>query len=185
MIYLVSASPRRRELIKKITDNFTTLSADIIEAEEGYKPAELALFNAYSKAKWARNKIKDGFIISADTVVAIGSKCLGKPAGVIEAEYMLKLLSGKTHKVITGVCVINPNGEVFKRACVTYVTFNELSGKFINDYIQSGKPFDKAGGYGIQDSQHFAKKLCGSRLNVIGFPVKTVKNLLLKSGYNQ
>lgn len=184
MLYLVSASPRRRELIKKITDNFKTLSADVQEQEEGLNPARLAVYNAAIKAQWARERVQDGYIIGADTVVAIKKIILGKPQNIKQAESMLKTLSGNTHKVITGICVINPQGQIFSRACITYVEFNKLDNTFISQYINSGKPFDKAGGYGIQDSVLFVKKIKGSRLNVIGFPVKTVKNLLSKAGYN-
>jgi septum formation protein len=183
MLYLVSSSPRRRELIKKITKDFTVLSSDVKEIEEGFRPVKLALLNAEAKAEWAYDRIRDGFIIAADTVVAVNGKILGKPKDHTDAENMLRTLSAKTHRVITGVCVINPEGEKFTRACISYVEFNALSEEFIRSYVLSGKASDKAGSYGIQDNDYFVKKLKGSRNNVIGFPVRTVRNLLKKAGW--
>jgi septum formation protein len=183
MVYLASQSPRREQLLKKIIKDFKIVVPDVTEKEEQFSqftPKQLALYNARIKAEDVYKKT-GGFVIAADTVVAYGNELLFKPQNRKQAYEMLSLLSGKTHRVITGVCVI---GDTAHEAAVTsYVTFNRLDKKFIDDYIESGKCYDKAGGYGIQDSVEFARKLSGSKSNVIGFPVKTVKRLLKLSGY--
>lgn len=183
MIYLASNSPRRRELVKKITNNYTvvTLQTEEKSQESGLKSKEIALYNAKIKAEAVYN-IKGGFVVGADTVVDLDNTVLGKPVDEKDARNMLKLLSGKTHRVITAVCVM-ANNKTFLQSCTSYVTFNDLSEDFISEYIKSGQAFDKAGSYGIQDSVMFVKKLSGSKINVIGFPVRVVKKLLIKAGY--
>lgn len=182
-VYLASKSPRRKELLKKIIKDFTAIEPQVEETESGgvLSPKKLALYNARIKAEYVYN-LYGGFAIGADTVVELDGKLFFKPQSVDEARAMLQDLSGKTHKVITGVCVIGQTAH--QEAVTSYVTFNDLSDQFIESYIKSGSPFDKAGGYGIQDSENFCKKLVGSKLNVIGFPVKTVKRLLILSGCN-
>ncbi|MDD4003351.1 MAG: Maf family protein [Clostridia bacterium] len=182
MVYLASQSPRREQLLKKIVKDFKIVVPDVTEQEQSSKltPKQLALYNARIKAENVYKKT-GGFVIAADTVVAIGNDLLFKPQNQQEAYKMLFSLSGKTHRVITGVYVI---GVTANQAAVTsYVTFNRLDRQFIDSYIKSGKCYDKAGGYGIQDSSEFAKKLSGSKCNVIGLPIKTVKRLLELSGY--
>ena len=181
MIYLASQSPRRKELIKKITNNFTAVNPKTEETEKGLNPKNIALQNARKKAIAVKKIYKNDFVIGADTVIELNGQSLGKPKNEKQAFDMLQALSGKTHKVITGVCVIGE--KEISKSCITYVTFNDLTKDFILNYIKSGKPFDKAGGYGLQDSENFAKSVKGSRLNVIGFPVKMVKNMLKQAGY--
>lgn len=180
-VYLASKSPRRKELLKKVIKEFTAVEPRVEEAESGgmFSAKQLALHNARIKAEYVYN-LYGGIAIGADTVVELDGRLLFKPQDETEARAMLKSLSGKTHRMITGVCV---KGKTTHEAAVTsYVTFNDLSDEFIENYIKSGSPFDKAGGYGIQDSEKFCKKLAGSKSNVIGLPVRTVKRLLKLCG---
>jgi septum formation protein len=182
MIYLASQSPRRRELMKKVTQNFECVSpcAEEIKGKSGFSPKKLALSNARLKALSAYEKY-GGTCVGADTIVVLGEKVLGKPSGREEALRMLKELSGKTHKVITAVCVKNRKFEI-SDSCTSYVTFNELDEEFIEQYVDSGRAYDKAGAYGIQDTDNLVKALRGSRANVIGFPVRMAKRMLKEAG---
>jgi len=182
MVYLASRSPRRRELMKKVTEDFVCVDpgAEEIKGGNGLSPKKVALSNARLKALSAYEKY-GGTCVGADTIVVLGEKVLGKPSGREEALKMLKELSGKTHKVITAVCVKNSGVEILS-SCTSYVTFNELEYGFIEEYVDSGKAYDKAGAYGIQDTDRLVKKLRGSRANVIGFPVKMVKRMLKEAG---
>lgn len=164
--------------MKKITKDFGCVTPDAEEIKEDSQlsPKEIALQNAKLKALSAFEKHGET-CVGADTIVVLGNKVLGKPAGRDEAFKMLRVLSGKTHKVITGVCVKTRDKELLE-SCTSYVTFNELGEDFIREYVDSGLAYDKAGGYGIQDTDKMAKRLKGSRANVIGFPVRMVKRML-------
>lgn len=181
MVYLASNSPRRRELIKEITSNYQTEipEADEVSEKEGFSPEDIAVYNAALKAQDVYGK-KGGCVIGADTVVVFGKSILGKPKDNADAVATLNKLKGSTHKVITGVCVISKKGE-FKGYCTSYVTINDLSDEFIQEYVGSGLAADKAGSYGIQDNG-LVKGLKGDRDNVVGFPVKLVKKLLKQAG---
>jgi septum formation protein len=128
---------------------------------------------AFDKAKEV-SEISKGVIIGADTVVNIGNKILGKPSDVNEASKMLHTLSGKTHKVITGIAIINNiTNKTIKTFETTSVTFRKLSLKEIKFYVSSGSPMDKAGAYGIQDDfgSTFVSKINGDYFNVVGLPI--------------
>lgn len=183
MIYLASNSPRRRELINKITVEFTVVipSAEEMSGSDILTPEEIAIFNASQKATEVFNKTGI-YVIGADTVVVLDNKIIGKPKDFDDAVQTLKLLRGRRHKVITGISVIGEKGE-FIDACTSFVTINDISDEYINDYVKSGQAMDKAGSYGIQDKGDLVKSLMGDRDNVIGFPVNLIKKLLKKSGY--
>jgi len=119
-------------------------------------------------------------VIGADTVVVLGNKILNKPEDHDEASMMLRLLSGKTHRVITGIAVVDKERKrIYKTFESTLVTFRKLTGREINFYVESGSPLDKAGAYGIQDDfgSTFVKKIDGDYFNVVGLPI--VKTYLL------
>ena len=168
--------------MKRITDNFECVNpcAEEIKGDQGLSPKRVALENARAKAL-SVFKEYGGTCVGADTIVVLDDKVLGKPSGREEALKMLRSLSGKTHRVITAVCVKTAEAELLE-SCTSYVTFNELDEDFIRQYVDSGLAYDKAGAYGIQDTDKLAKRLKGSRANVIGFPVKTVKRMLQKAG---
>ena len=119
------------------------------------------------------SRFPDAAVLGADTVVCMGGEILGKPKDEADAFQMLRFLSGKTHSVYTGVCLVTPEGE---RSGVeeTFVTFRSLSDEEILSYIRTGSPLDKAGAYGIQDSG-FVCSFGGSYSNVVGLPLERVR----------
>lgn len=179
-IVLASASPRRRELIGKIVSDYEMTVAD----SEEILPCDIDVLKApeyLAKIKAdAVSKILPGrVIIGCDTVVISDNKILGKPLDENDAERMLKSLSGKTHFVVSGVCITDGEYEdVF--SSLTKVTFKKLTEKEIREYVASGDPMDKAGAYGIQSGAgRFVEAVDGSLYNVIGFPIKQIKEHLL------
>ena len=175
-IILASGSPRRKELMQHITDEFSVIVSDADESiAEGESVEETVKNLALAKAEAIKGKCREtDIIISADTVVANDNKILGKPSDKNEAFEMLKSLSGRTHAVYTGVCITKGNiTEVFAQK--TLVEFYELSDEEINAYIATGDPFDKAGGYGIQSKGAIlVKGIDGDYFNVVGFPVAEI-----------
>lgn len=170
---LASQSPRRRELLSLITADFRVIPAKGEEIlPEGISPSEAVVLLSRQKAAEIYKEYKNETIIAADTVVAIDGKILGKPTDEADAAAMLKLLSGRTHSVFTGVCIISPDGSENSFAEETTVEFWELSDKLIADYVSSGEPMDKAGAYGIQDAGALlVKRINGDYYNVMGLPV--------------
>lgn len=178
MIILASQSPRRRELLKRITENFEIKVSDVDESlPDGITPEEAVNYLSYIKAEPFRS---DGdIVIGADTVVAIDNTILGKPADESDARRMLKMLSGRTHSVFTGVTVLN--GEDRDTFSVeTRVTFHELSQDDIDRYISTGEPMDKAGAYGIQGcGALLVKCINGDYFNVVGLPISELNRHIL------
>lgn len=174
---LASASPRRKELLSQLLSRFEVIPA---KAEE---KVNLSLFPEQIACALAESKCDEVFglnpqktVIGCDTVVVYAGKVLGKPKDADDAFKTLKMLSGKTHYVITGVCVRNK----FKKALnydKTEVKFNVLTDEFIRGYVGSGSPMDKAGSYGIQDGG-VVKEYFGSYTNVVGLPVSLTKKLI-------
>ncbi len=180
-IILASASPRRKLLLKKIIKSFKILPSAVDEAKLKSKtPEGFAIKAALAKAEDVAKKKKNAIIIGADTIVVLGKKILGKPKNKKDAYKMLKMLSGKTHKVITAIAIIDC--ETFHKVAdygVTKVTMKKVSDKTIQDYVESGKPLDKAGSYGIQEIEgEFIKKINGDYNNVVGLPLKLLSKLL-------
>ena len=175
MIILASESPRRKELIKKITKEFTVIPANIDESVLHIPacdlPGELSKLKAYDVfAKYPNDKV-----LACDTVVIIDGQILGKPHSKEEASKMLLQLSGRKHVVISGYTIISKEKEV-TRTVRTYVYFNKLSDELIDKYIATGSPMDKAGAYGIQDQEFdLVNHIEGSFDNVIGLPTEDIK----------
>lgn len=179
-LILASRSPRRRELLKEIYPEFEIVPAIGEErASEGLSPSELVKELALHKAQEvaALPESAGAFVLGADTVVALDGKVLGKPKDETDAFRMLSALSGRTHEVFTGVCLLSPAGEIRLGFSGTKVEFEELSGEFIRSYVGSGSPMDKAGAYGIQDGG-LVKRIEGSYSNVVGLPVELVGEFL-------
>lgn len=178
-IILASASPRRKELLTLAGVDFTVDVADADESlEDGISPDEAVKKLAEIKAKAVFEKHPESIVIGADTVVAVDGKILGKPKNYDEASEMLNTLSGKKHFVFTGVCIVSKEKTtVFCQK--TAVEFYPLSQSEIDDYIESGDCFDKAGGYGIQTNGCvLVKGIEGDYFNVVGLPVaETVRAL--------
>lgn len=178
-IILASASPRRQELLKYIVPEFEVKPADIDETLPADIPTEKAAeFLAVQKAQHIAKQSHECVVIGSDTVVIIDSTILGKPADEADAERMLKLLSGRTHKVVTGVCIANGE-KTDSFSCETKVTFYTLSQEEIRDYIATGEPMDKAGAYGIQGyGSVLTEGIEGDFFNVMGLPVAMMKRRL-------
>lgn len=183
MLVLASASPRRLALLKLITDDFITFAADVDEnLPAGISPREAVMDLALRKAEAAARLCPDGVIIGADTVVALEKHILGKPRDAREAALMLRQLSGKTHMVYTGVCVLSRDKtEVFAEE--TAVTFLPLSEAEILSYAGTPEPLDKAGAYGIQGKAAlFIERISGDYYNVMGLPVARLNRVLNNFG---
>ena len=181
-IYLASNSPRRRELLAGLGLPFEVrVIQDIDESYPDDLPvSEVALYIAGKKADAYRSVIQpDELIITADTVVIVGDEILGKPVDEADAIRMLHELSGRTHQVTTGVCLLTPIQER-RFAVTTDVTFKTLTDEEIHYYVDHYKPFDKAGAYGIQEWIGYigVTGLNGSYYNVMGLPVQRIYNEL-------
>lgn len=181
-IILASSSPRRRELLKKTKYDFEIIPSPYIEdhtrTDFSYDFIEsLAVNKAVAVAPLVK---EPSIIIGADTVVVLDNKILGKPKDREDAFKMLKNLAGRTHSVVTGIAVYNTENKELKQTSVTsYVEFEQLSDEQIYSYIDTYKPFDKAGSYGIQEMpQGYIKSFKGSLENIIGLDTETVINLL-------
>jgi septum formation protein len=177
-IILASNSPRRKELLEGLDLDFEVRVLPGID--ETYPltlpAAEIPLYIAKEKADAYRSQLTDkDLLITADTVVILGENVLGKPVDNQDAFRMLRLLSGKTHQVVTGVCIIT-NQRQSEFSVSTDVSFDELSDSEIEYYIKTYSPMDKAGAYGIQEwIGHVAvSSLNGSYFNVMGFPVQRI-----------
>lgn len=174
---LASASPRRKELFALIVPEFEVIPA---KAEEKFNmslfPEQVALSVAESKCDEVFAANSDAVVVGCDTIVVLDGEILGKPKDSDDALNTLKRLSGKTHFVITAVCVRTKYKKLLE--CEkTEVRFNSLSDDFIKIYVDSGSPLDKAGSYGIQDGG-LVKEYFGSYTNVVGLPVTLVKKML-------
>ncbi len=186
-IILASASPRRRELMKLITENFQAVSMDADEtlpddiAEICRKTPEFsAQYLSSVKAEAAYLKYPDSLIIGCDTVVISDGIILGKPKDSSQCHEYLKMLSGKPHKVTTG-CTLIFQGKKTSFHVDTTVFFRELSDEEIEWYISTGEPFDKAGGYGIQGKGALLiESISGDYFNVVGLPVSALYSELKK-----
>ncbi len=177
MLILASQSPRRRELLKYITEDFEVRSADVDEAlPEGISPSDAVLYLSKIKAEPFRSK--NDIVIGADTVVAIDGKILGKPLDSADSRRMLRLLSGREHSVFTGVTILK--GDYTDSFFVeTRVKFFDLTDVEIDKYIKTGEPLDKAGAYGIQGyGSLLVEGINGDYFNVVGLPVSAVNKHL-------
>ncbi|MCW5939982.1 MAG: septum formation protein Maf [Fimbriimonadaceae bacterium] len=179
-VVLASGSPRREELLRKLVPNFEVVPAEIDEdALTDPDPWITAQRLAREKALAVREVRPDCLVIGGDTVVALaegdGWRQLSKPVDRDDAVRMLSALSGRTHKVVTGVCLVAPSGmSAFTET--TEVTFRKLGKEEIAAYVATGAPMDKAGAYGLQDaSQDFVAQVAGSVTNVIGLPMEKLK----------
>lgn len=183
-IVLASNSPRRRELLSGLNLEYTVrVLPDIDESyPDTLKGKEIPMYISREKAKAYRNSMaEDELIITADTVVCINEKVLGKPRTQEEAKEMLRELSGKTHQVITGVCLMTC-GLQRTFSATTQVTFDVLTEDEIEFYVEKFRPLDKAGAYGVQEWIGFVgvSRLEGSYFNVMGLPVQRLYQELKK-----
>jgi len=183
-IILASKSPRRKKLLKQLGIKFKSIPTDVdeevLDAEHPIQTVKRLAAHKMVSAELRNNK---AILISADTIVVLGNKIIGKPKNKLDAKRILKKLSDQTHKVYTGFMIKNSlTGKFELDYEVTKVTFNKLSEKLIDDYIKTGSPMDKAGAYGIQDDfgAVFIKKIDGCYYNVVGLPLSKFYQSLLK-----
>ncbi|MGD8409619.1 MAG: Maf family protein [Desulfobacterales bacterium] len=184
-LILASNSPRRSHLLAQAGLNFSVIPSDVDEQKLAMSdPDEYVRALAESKARDISEKHPDSWIIGADTIVLIEQQILGKPDSTDVARNMLRHLSGKMHQVYTGYCIsCKKEKRLFSDVVKTDVYFKELSDREIEWYIQTGEPFDKAGGYGIQGIGAFlVERINGSYTNVVGLPVCEVMSFLIGEG---
>lgn len=207
MLVLASASPRRQELLRNAGVAFIVHPTNIPEAPQpGESGRDCAERLARQKALAAFHDRPEDFVLGADTVVIVESEILGKPRGEADAMRMLRLLSGRTHQVITGVCLIGPPlktenkkpGTGFEdirfegsriedtRSETTLVTMTAFTDEDIQAYIATGEPMDKAGAYAIQGAaSRWIPRIEGDYFNVVGLPVSLVYQMLGEHGWGQ
>ena len=177
-VILASASPRRSDLLREMGVEFQVVPSDAEEIHNEHLTArEICQVNAYRKARVIAKRYPDMLVVGADTLVYLGVSLFGKPRDLPEAERMLAGLSGKTHQVVTGVCLIHLRAHrVRVFSDTTDVTFRALSTEQIRDYLAKISPLDKAGAYAIQDhGDIIVDHIDGSLSNVIGLPVERLR----------
>jgi septum formation protein len=181
-LILASNSPRRQELLKNAGFEFDVQPSGIEETRlPTESPEDFALRLARDKALDVASRSAAGsMVLGADTVVAINGEILEKPVDAADAARMLRTLSGRTHRVITGICLVRAPGSILAWTHeTTSVTFRDLSEEEIEDYVRSSEPFDKAGGYAIQGlASKFVPRIEGCYFNVVGLPVPRVYEIL-------
>jgi len=180
-IILASASPRRMELLKQLELEFVVLPSNAPELHyEDLTAGEISQLNAYRKARQLAKQHPDSLVLGADTLVCLGTRLFGKPASGRQAAEMLRDLAGRTHTVVTGVCMLHlrtHRQRVF--AETSFVTFHPLTGKQISRYLERMNPLDKAGAYAIQEGgEMIVETVSGSLTNVVGLPLARLREEL-------
>jgi septum formation protein len=178
-LIVASASPRRSELLSNARIPFTVEPANVAEQPfPNEQPLQYAQRLARDKAFAIFARHSDNVVLGADTIVVVDEHLLEKPQDATDAARMLRLLSGRTHQVITGVCLIAPGYEQTE-AEITQVRFSEVSEREIASYIQTGEPMDKAGAYAIQGmASRWVERIDGCYFNVVGLPVPRLYRML-------
>ncbi len=180
-LILASASPRRAELLRQICFEFQVVPATIAETHnEQLTARELSLLNAYRKARAVAKRFPDLLVLGADTLVYLDTTLFGKPADLAHAHRMLAQLEGRTHRVVTGVCLLQQRTHRERLfAEITEVTFRSLTANQIRLYHGATNPLDKAGAYAIQErGDLLVESIAGSYTNVVGLPLERLKEEL-------
>jgi len=179
-LVLASASPRRAELLRAAGIDFEVQPANVDETNAtGELPDEYVARLAEAKARLVYEQDVRRTVLAADTAVVVDAHVLGKPLDESDASRMLRMLSGRTHEVLTAVSVFHPGQIVDTRVDATTVEFAQLSDTDINWYVSSGEPMDKAGAYAVQGlASRFVTRIEGSYSNVVGLPVALVYQML-------
>jgi septum formation protein len=183
-LILASASPRRKRLLSQIGLPFRSIPGKVNEQEVQGVPIQTSRLLAEKKACQAFGKVQPAWVLGADTIVVINEEILGKPKDEAEARHMLRHLSEKEHRVITGLCILDPSGRpVHSDAIATLVRFKRLNEREIEGYLHTGEPYGKAGGYGIQGIGAFmVETISGSYTNVVGLPLCALVKALVEVG---
>ncbi len=177
-VILASASPRRADLLRQVIPEFQIMPSSAPEsAPEHLSPREICLLNAHRKSRVISKRIPDALVMAADTLVFLDLEVLGKPGDLQDAHRMLTMLQGRTHQVVTGVCLLHlrDHREVLF-AESTLVKFLPLDSDQIQHYLSKINPLDKAGAYAIQDhGELIVSGISGSYSNVVGLPLERVR----------
>lgn len=184
-IILASGSPRRKMLLSQLGIDFVSVAADVDEIwDQDMEPALQCQRLAQAKADNIQVEDADSLIIAADTVVVLGDIVLGKPESPAHARRMLSLLSGRKHRVITGLCIRNTRTDKRESTSeITTVSFRTIREEEIDAYILTGEPLDKAGAYAVQGlGAIFVEKVEGCYYNVVGLPLHTLYQMLYRQG---
>lgn len=180
-LILASASPRRSQLLSRLPIEFTVVPSDAPEVHnEQLTAREVCLINAYRKARRIAKRYPDHIVLGADTLVTLDARLYGKPSDRAESQRMLAELQGRTHEVITGVCLIHLRSHTVRQfAETTWVTFKSLSREDIRKYVTRVKTLDKAGAYAIQEfGEMLVDHVEGSYNNVVGLPTEMLQRAL-------
>jgi len=181
-IILASKSPRRQELLRLMDIEFRVVLKDVDESyPDDLTPEEVAVYIATKKAEAFDETVGDEIVLTADTIVCIDDLILGKPEDAADAFKMLQLLSGRMHRVITGVCLLHKH-QYHSFYDVSEVYFGKLTDNEIKNYVDKYQPFDKAGSYGIQERVGLIgiERINGSYTNVVGLPTEKLYRELQK-----
>lgn len=183
MLILASASPRRRQLLEQLGVEFEVRPQNGRESSQLQNPADYVADIAWQKAKAAQAQAgPEALILAADTIVCLGDHIFGKPEDEQDARRMLTQLSGKTHQVRTGLCLLRGE-QSWCQQCKTDVTFYPLSPQQISWYLSTGEPMDKAGAYGIQGKGALlVEKIEGDFYTVVGLPLAPLARMLQQAG---
>ncbi|MBI3249065.1 MAG: septum formation inhibitor Maf [Deltaproteobacteria bacterium] len=176
-LILASASPRRQQLLHEAGAAFIVIPSNTAEElQSGESPEEYALRVAREKAQDVAARCPGSWVLGADTIVAVADLVLGKPQDTADGLRMLRLLSGRTHRVITAFALLDGAGQInTHRLVVSQVTFKPLTDDHIHNYLATGEPFDKAGAYAVQGlGAALVERVEGSYTNVVGLPVEEV-----------
>ncbi|PWK06261.1 Maf family protein [Tumebacillus permanentifrigoris] len=188
LLILASGSPRRKELLGSLGLTFDILVSEADESfAPGQPPVEIVQELAYRKASAVANTLNAGLVLGADTIVVCDDVILGKPEDEGDAKRILRLLSGRSHTVYTGIALVEAGGEhrVVRDVRGTTVVMKALTDEQIDAYVATGEPMDKAGAYGIQGkASQFITRIDGDYFNVVGLPVSLVADHLATFGCN-
>ena len=183
-LVLASASPRRLELLSLLGIPFEVIPSRAEENDVSGSGRERVRVLARRKGEEVAARLPGRTVLAADTLVCVENEVLGKPVDEADAARMIRLLSGRSHWVYTGVCLLLPDGTVREEVCGTEVCFAELDEDEILRYAASGEPLDKAGAYAVQGrAGAFVRSIHGSPTNVIGLPLETVARMLREAGW--
>ena len=180
-LILASASPRRVELLRQLSINFKVIHSNVPEIHHDQLTGrEASQINAYRKARSVAKKFPDALVLGADTLVHVDGVLLGKPASLEDAYLMLERLQGRTHQVVTAICLLHLRSHRQKIFCeTTAVTFRPLDAVKIRRYLTQVNPLDKAGAYAIQGlGARFIERIKGDYFNVVGLPVRLLYDLI-------
>lgn len=185
ILILASQSPRRRELLEQLQLKFATVTPDFIEIiRPDFSPEQEVITLARGKAESLASRFPKSWILGCDTLVILGEKKLGKPADEADALQMLQELSGKPHRVLTGLYLLDSeSGKFWEALEETKVKMRKFSEQEAKDYVATGEPLDKAGAYGIQSKGgELIESIEGDFYNVVGLPLKRLAGLLEQAG---